>query len=774
MRILYAEDSKSVARHIITFLENGGHVVTHVENGLAAVNAFAAEFPDLVLLDIVMPVMDGIEATRKIKTLAGRRWIPVMLMTSLAAHDEVVAGMHAGADDYLIKPIVLEILQARIQSMERIAAMQDSLFGILDNVYEAVLTINKQGVIQSYNRAAENIFGYPAKEVMGKNVSMLMPQPYADEHDGYLARYQQEGTPRVIGIGRKVRGLRKNGEVFPMRLAVTEVRRGTEPTFIGLVSDISSEEAARERIEFLAMHDTLTGLPNRTQFNAHLENLCLQSDNDSHAVLFIDLDGFKPINDRLGHHAGDDALKIAAQRLRHSLATDDFVARLGGDEFVVICHNTSNPADALAIGERLLTAIGQPMTILGSDCSMGASIGIALFPQDGHTPSDILSAADHAMYLAKKRGKHQVVLAEDPLSKPPIHNPNKFTMPSLDAIRYALDQHAIVSITDANGEILEVNDKFCEISGYSRETLLGQNHRLLKSGHHSKLFFEEMWETICAGLTWHGEVCNRRADGSEYWVRSSITPILDADGLPKKYISIRTDITDIKNAEQAIREREIRYHSLVKSVSVGIVLHNREGQIVECNPAAAAILGLPMESILGRLHADNAWHYIHADGRQLSDQDYPAVQTITQGCSLRDVLIGVYRKDGRLVWISAASEPIRDPDDPANITGAVVSFVDVTERRYIETRFAFAVEGAGDGVWDWNIPTGDMPHSGNYEGMLGYNRGEIQLRIPMKGATDSNPKPATFSGRKPTTHPHGYRQGQMYAHIVAAWVGASG
>lgn len=412
MRILLVEDSKATALPVIAFLEQAGHQVTHVADGLAAVNDFAAHPPDLVLMDVVMPVMDGIDATRRIKALGGARWIPVIVMTSLSAHDEVVAGLHAGADDYLIKPIVFEILQARIQSMQRIATMQDSLFGILDNVYEGILTIDEQGSIQSYNRAAESIFGYTTAEVMGRNVNMLMPEPYAAEHDGYLARYQREGTPRVIGIGRKVRGLRKNGETFPMRLAVTEIQRGAGQVFIGLVSDISAEEAARERIEFLALHDALTGLPNRAQFNARLEALCAQSGNGMHAVLFLDLDGFKPINDTLGHEAGDEALRIAAHRLRHDLAESDFVARLGGDEFVAICHDIASAEAALAIGNRLLAAIAQPMTLLGTPSRMGASIGIALFPQHGQTATEVLTAADHAMYTAKRSGKNRCTLAD--------------------------------------------------------------------------------------------------------------------------------------------------------------------------------------------------------------------------------------------------------------------------------------------------------------------------------------------------------------------------
>jgi len=412
MYVLLAEDSNAVARPVIAYLEQAGHEVTHVLDGRAAVAAFAARSPDLVLMDVVMPVLDGIEATRQIKAMSGARWIPLMLMTGLSSREEVVAGLEAGADDYLIKPIVFEVLRARIQSMQRIATMQDSLFGILDNVYEGILTIDEKGSIQSYNRAAERIFGYTAAEVLGRNVNVLMPQPYASEHDGYLARYQREGTPHVIGIGRKVRGKRKNLETFPMRLAVTEVKRAGGVIFIGLVSDISAEEAARERIEFLALHDVLTGLPNRAQFNARLEALCAQAEPGLHAVLFLDLDGFKPINDTHGHEAGDEALRIAAHRLRHELAASDLVARIGGDEFVAICSDVGSPEAAVAIAKRLLESISRPMQLLGHTGRMGASIGIALWPLHGRSATELLTAADHAMYEAKRRGKGQVALAQ--------------------------------------------------------------------------------------------------------------------------------------------------------------------------------------------------------------------------------------------------------------------------------------------------------------------------------------------------------------------------
>lgn len=412
MHILFADDSRATALPTIAFLKQQGHKVTYVENGRAALAAYQHELPDLVLLDVVMPEMDGIEATARIKALSETRWVPIMLMTGLSSGEEIVAGFNAGADDYLVKPISFAVLAARLRSMQRISTMQDSLVGILDNVFEAIITISDSGIIRSYNKAAERIFGHPPKAVMGANVKMLMPSPYADEHDAYLARYLRERTPRIIGIGRKVQGMRKSGETFPMRLAVTEVRRDTENFFIGLVSDISQEEAAREQIEFLALHDALTHLPNRAHFNNALEKTLQDVGDDAiHALLFIDLDGFKPINDTLGHGAGDEALCVVAGRLRHNLNTGDFIARLGGDEFVAIVRHIAGREAVQAIANRLLAAIAEPMSLGNTITSLGASIGGAMLPEHGNTANALLTAADNAMYAAKRAGKRRFVLA---------------------------------------------------------------------------------------------------------------------------------------------------------------------------------------------------------------------------------------------------------------------------------------------------------------------------------------------------------------------------
>jgi diguanylate cyclase (GGDEF)-like protein/PAS domain S-box-containing protein len=182
----------------------------------------------------------------------------------------------------------------------------------------------------------------------------------------------------------------------------------------------------------------------------------------------------------------------------------------------------------------------------------------------------------------------------------------------------ALDEHSIVSVSDVRGNIIEVNDKFCEVSQYSREELLGHNHRLLKSGQHPDSYYEVLWATISSGKMWHGEVCNRRKDGSLYWVESTILPFFGEDGLPIQYVSIRTEITPIKEAqlvlersrgelEQLVQartgeliEREELLHSITDAAHDAVIVIDPVGRVTFWNPAAERIFGYPWREINGK------------------------------------------------------------------------------------------------------------------------------------------------------------------------------
>lgn len=172
---------------------------------------------------------------------------------------------------------------------------------IVEMAAEGIVTISTQGKIQSFNRAAQKIFGYSEQEIIGQNVSVLMPQPHRDHHDEYISRYLQTGQSHVIGTSRELQGLRKDGTTFPMDLSVSEVKLGDTHLFTGVLRDISEQKLAQKQIEQLAHYDALTHLPNRSLFYDRLGQAIMMSKRHQRSIvlLYIDLDGFKQINDRM-------------------------------------------------------------------------------------------------------------------------------------------------------------------------------------------------------------------------------------------------------------------------------------------------------------------------------------------------------------------------------------------------------------------------------------------------------------------------------------------
>lgn len=409
LRVLLAEDSDAVALPIKAALEQAGHRVARVESGEAAVSAFEQDLPDMVLMDIALPGIGGIEATRRIKATCVTRWVPVIMITGQGASEELIAGIEAGADDHLTRPVSPDILRARMRSMQRIAAIQRSLDSIIDSIIEGIVVIDRAGIVIKFNQAAENIFGHPAREVVGRNVSMLMPAPYSESHDQYMERYLRTREAHIVGKGRRVLGLRKNGDVFPMYLGVTEIVTPEGENFIGLVRDLTQEEATQARIEHMAWHDALTGLANRASVWRTLDDWLAAGFR--FAVLFLDLDRFKMVNDLHGHMVGDDVLRAAAGRVRGAVPHDDIVGRIGGDEFVVLLASVVEGPRAVAVATRLVEELSRPIIVDGVAHRIGVSVGVALCDRPGIDAEALIAAADTAMYRAKEGGRCQVVLA---------------------------------------------------------------------------------------------------------------------------------------------------------------------------------------------------------------------------------------------------------------------------------------------------------------------------------------------------------------------------
>jgi diguanylate cyclase (GGDEF)-like protein/PAS domain S-box-containing protein len=279
---------------------------------------------------------------------------------------------------------------------------------ILEMAAEGIISIDTKGNIQSFNLAAQKMFGYNETEVVGRNVSMLMPPPHRESHDQYLSRYLQIGQAHAIGKTRELQGLRKDGMPFPMEISVNEIKSGGVHVFTAVMRDISEQKLAQKRIEQLAHYDELTHLPNRTLFYDRLGQAISQAKRNrrSIALLYVDLDGFKHVNDTKGHHMGDLLLMQTAERLRLCVRESDTLARLGGDEFTVLLNDAHEREHVEMVANKIVNSIDQPFNLEGLTARIGASVGIARYPDDAQTAGTLLIVADKAMYAAKAAGKN--------------------------------------------------------------------------------------------------------------------------------------------------------------------------------------------------------------------------------------------------------------------------------------------------------------------------------------------------------------------------------
>lgn len=320
----------------------------------------------------------------------------------------------SGPEVKLFWQMVTNLKQIKVE----LEKSQNQLQSIIHNVMDGIITINESGEIYGFNPAAEDIFGYSQQEAIGKNLKMLMPEPDRSSHDSYLNRYVQTGQGKILGVrGREVTAVRKNGEEFPMELSASEMMLGGHRYFIGIVRDITERKRAEQKIAHLAHYDYLTDLPNRALFFDVLEHSVALAKRNKHksAVLFLDLDGFKKINDTLGHDVGDLLLKGVSKRIKSTIRNSDTVARVGGDEFILVLDNVGSDENAAQVGNKLIAVLSEPFDLKGQSCRVGGSIGIAIYPDDAKKPVLLVKQADEAMYLAKQSGKNNCKFYRDVL-----------------------------------------------------------------------------------------------------------------------------------------------------------------------------------------------------------------------------------------------------------------------------------------------------------------------------------------------------------------------
>jgi diguanylate cyclase (GGDEF)-like protein/PAS domain S-box-containing protein len=316
-------------------------------------------------------------------------------------HDMVRVIVNAKGEPTELVGIMLDIT-ARKEAEARLALAQQAF----ENTAEGVMITDAQMNVLEVNQGFVTITGYSREEIVGQRPDILSSGQHGESYyEAMWAAIKTEG--RWMG---EIWNRRKTGEVYPEWLSISEVKdaKGNVLNYVAVFTDITLRKQSEEQLHFLANHDALTGLPNRALLQERIEQALRRAQRDQGrvAILFIDLDRFKVINDTLGHHAGDMLLQTASERLKQCLRETDTIARQGGDEFVVLVEQYGDTQYLGNVARKIMHALGLPFYLLGQELYVSASIGISAYPEDGIDLHTLLKNADVAMYRAKERGKN--------------------------------------------------------------------------------------------------------------------------------------------------------------------------------------------------------------------------------------------------------------------------------------------------------------------------------------------------------------------------------
>ena len=421
---LLVDDDDVTRFFTLAVLEEKGFAVTEVDSGEAALAAFQHERADVVLLDALMPGIDGFDTCRKIRAIPGGEHVPVLMLTGLDDEGSIARAYEAGATDFFVKSDHWALLVQRIRYLLRASRMRDEL----------AKSRAKEARAQRIARLGHWEWDIPNRQFLASEECFrLMGQPTTQKAIPEKQFWQCLHIEDQLRVKTIVERALKDGNIAQLECRLVGAdglirtvhfeseaehdEHGVAFRMHGVIQDITERKHTEDQIRLLANYDSLTGLANRRLFREQF-SITLERAHQSGgcvAVLFVDLDRFKQINDTLGHAAGDQLLIEVAGRLNRSVRDHrlggrnaDVVARLGGDEFTIMLAELNSPADAEIVARRVLSVLREPVRLVGQECITSGSIGIAVFPRDGEDAETMLRNADTAMYAAKANGKNNM------------------------------------------------------------------------------------------------------------------------------------------------------------------------------------------------------------------------------------------------------------------------------------------------------------------------------------------------------------------------------
>lgn len=469
--ILIVEDSQTQALQLQNLLMQHGYGVVVAQNGREGLAIIRSVMPSLVITDIVMPDMDGYQLCSTIRADEAIRDIPVMLLTLLSSVKDIILALECGADNFITKPYKEEYLLSKIETILSLAnhpnrnrkTVETSIFyqgddypisseiprilDLLVSTYElsiiksqeqlntlrermqaeealreseerfrnilefapiGMAEMSLEGNFIMVNRALCEIVGYEKEELEKLTIQEIT---YPDDLDAALANVQKLLNGSANFYQMEKRYIRKDQQVVWIQLTVSLQRDSSKSPlyFIVQIEDISERKRNQEQIQQLAYYDALTKLPNRRLLKDRLNLALTQAKrfDRSLALMFLDLDNFKQVNDSLGHDAGDELLKIIAGRLLTCVRSGDTICRQGGDEFIIVLAEITHPQDAELVADKIIKALHDPIYIQENELHVTTSIGIAVYSVNGADDAKaLMKKADIAMYETKNKGRN--------------------------------------------------------------------------------------------------------------------------------------------------------------------------------------------------------------------------------------------------------------------------------------------------------------------------------------------------------------------------------
>ncbi|MGX7707908.1 diguanylate cyclase domain-containing protein [Methylobacterium sp. Gmos1] len=632
------------------------------------------------------------------------------------------------------------VAQLRLNRAERDARLREAEYRLLaDNTTDMIVRSDLDGTRRYVSPACERLLGYAPEELVGtRPLDFVHP----DDADGYarlLGELRQGLSSQAL---TQQRYRRRDGSWVWVEISFCLTRSrstGRPDGYVAVLRDISERKAAEEKAVLLARHDPLTGLPNRLHFRESLEREIARCRRNAggFALLCLDLDRFKLVNDTLGHQAGDALLCVVAERLKAVLRAEDTVARLGGDEFVIVQTGEGRAADAQRLAERLIAAMVPPVDLNGYPAGIGVSVGIALAPQDGDDPDQLFARADQALYRAKADGRNtfrfhangdaRVALVADRKPPPAPDQPMGLIRPEplfvSELLRDILETCTdCVTLIDQGGGLLFLSTgglramQIDDVSPY-----LGRAWVDLWQGEHHAAALSAVEEAREAGSARFRGFC-RTARGEPKWWDVSLNRLRDHGSTRGLMLIISRDVTAQVGLETDLQTTARRYKALIDATATMVWRAEPDGALIEISgwetytgqaPGASRGFGWA-----GCLHPEDL-DRVSARWREIVASRSPGT------CEFR-----VRRSDGEYRWFLARVVPLTDA--AGKIQEWVGTTTDIHDGRRAgelirsqEERYRLALMATQDAAWDHDLSTDTITWSERAQALFGYGEAQI-------------------------------------------------